>query len=120
MLSAVQEQALYDAIGLRIQELRKGQLTQEELGDLVGLSRASIANLEAGRQRTSLHHLYAIAEALDVNVGDVLPEGSVFALRPDEVAVTTTIEVVADGRELSPSEREMVARLLLSHDKGPR
>jgi transcriptional regulator with XRE-family HTH domain len=56
--------------------LRRGELglTQFDLANLVGLSRASIANIEKGRQNVLLHHVYDLAEALKMNsVGDLLP-----------------------------------------------
>ena len=47
-------------------------LTQSALVDRVGLSRASVANVEAGRQAVAVHHLYRIAAALGVEVRDLL------------------------------------------------
>ncbi len=56
--------------------LRRGELdlTQAELAGLVGMSRASIANIEKGRQNVLLHHIYDLAAALRMpKVGDLLP-----------------------------------------------
>ena len=40
----------------------------------VKMSRASIANIESGRQNVLLHHVYALAAALDfTKVGELLP-----------------------------------------------
>lgn len=49
-------------------------MTQEKLGRLVGLSRTSITNIERGHQHVSLHHIFAIAEALRVPPDALLPE----------------------------------------------
>ena len=70
-------QDLYREIGRRIRRLRKaaGQ-TQEQLATQVGVSRASIANIEAGRQNFLLHNIYAIAEALDLGTPVSLLPGS--------------------------------------------
>lgn len=48
--------------------------TQAALASRVGLSRASIANIERGRQGVLLLHVYDLAEALGfAKVGDLLP-----------------------------------------------
>lgn len=51
----------------------KTELTQERLAARVGLSRTSIVNVEAGRQRVPLHQLYRIAGALGMEPADLLP-----------------------------------------------
>jgi transcriptional regulator with XRE-family HTH domain len=51
---------------------RKG-LSQQELGDRIKRSRVSVAQIEAGIQLPPLDTLYAIAEALGVEVYDLLP-----------------------------------------------
>src|SRR5690348_7091597 len=59
------------AVALRRDEL---DLTQAELARQVGISRASIANIEKGRQNVLLHHVYDLADALKMTkVGDLLP-----------------------------------------------
>lgn len=47
-------------------------LKQEDLALRVPLSRASIANVEAGRQAVPLHHLMELAEALGAAASDIL------------------------------------------------
>ncbi len=62
------------AVAVRRDELG---LTQAALAGLVGMSRASIANIEKGRQNVLLHHVYDLAEALEMKkVGDLLPTRS--------------------------------------------
>lgn len=66
--------AWYTDIGTRIQARREAQqLQRQELADAAGLSRMSIANIEAGRQRPPLHRVALIAAALDCDVTDLLP-----------------------------------------------
>jgi transcriptional regulator with XRE-family HTH domain len=56
-------------LGVRIRERRRELgLTQGALALRAGLSRPSIANLEAGRQNAGLRQLVALARALEVDV----------------------------------------------------
>lgn len=56
---------VYRLLGARVEQIRTVLgLTQEELAKRVPLTRASIANLETGRQRIMMHHVDAIALAL--------------------------------------------------------
>lgn len=48
-------------------------MKQEELAQRVGLSRTSITNIESGRQRLLLDHLYALAGAFGVEPGQLIP-----------------------------------------------
>lgn len=69
---------IYPEVGRRLLEIRKGRFTQEQLSEAlaergVQLKRASIANIEKGKQRVMLHTLYEIAEVLKVDVAKLLP-----------------------------------------------
>ncbi len=58
---------LYRELGRKIRQARERQgerLSQDALAKQLGISRASIVNIEAGRQRTPLHLLWQIAELL--------------------------------------------------------
>lgn len=65
---------LYLELGVRVRR-RREQLdkTQDELARVVGVSRSSIANIERGEQHAPVHVLLALAEALAVDMGDLLP-----------------------------------------------
>ena len=61
-------------VGHLILERRKfAGLTQEELGRLVGISRAQIANVESGRTETSIKALRRFADALNCSMKDLVP-----------------------------------------------
>ena len=66
---------VYKAFGNAVSTRRKAlSLTQAQLASMVKMSRASIANIESGRQNILLHHVYALAAALDfTKVGELLP-----------------------------------------------
>jgi transcriptional regulator with XRE-family HTH domain len=48
-------------------------ITQQQLAVAIGATRATVANLEAGRQRMSAYALVLAAGALEVSVADLLP-----------------------------------------------
>ncbi|RKF12232.1 XRE family transcriptional regulator [Roseovarius spongiae] len=58
---------IYRNLGIRIKGLRGSLgLTQDQLAKQVGISRASLANIERGKQQVLVHHLFALAEALQL------------------------------------------------------
>ena len=67
--------SVYQAFGNAVSTRRKAMsLTQAQLASKVKMSRASIANIESGRQNILLHHVYALAAALEfAKVADLLP-----------------------------------------------
>lgn len=61
-------------LGKKIQKRRKDLgLTQEDLGDKVGISRAYMGYIEQGRYAPSLEVLEKIAKQLKVRTSDLLP-----------------------------------------------
>lgn len=65
---------LYVALGKNIRHYRDAaKMTQAELARELDLTRASIANIEVGRQRILLHHVFILAHALHVSVDDLVP-----------------------------------------------
>lgn len=66
---------LYENVGSRVRAAReRGGVTQLTLGQKIGLTRSSIANLERGYQRIPLHVLALVADALDVRLLDLIPD----------------------------------------------
>lgn len=72
MISESFEDLLYRLIGERVRS-RRGNVTQSELAERVGLGRTSITNLESGAQRMPLHYLWRIADALGCEVSELIP-----------------------------------------------
>lgn len=64
--------AFYEDFGERVRRAR-GSMGQETLGTQVGMSRGSISNIEAGRQRVPLHLLPRLAAALGKSSIELLP-----------------------------------------------
>ena len=91
---------LYRHVGSQIRQSRlAAKLRQEQLATRVGVSRASIANIEAGKQALSLHSLVAIARALDATVEGLLPQGG--AGQREHVAIEAPDAVREFMRELA-------------------
>jgi transcriptional regulator with XRE-family HTH domain len=64
---------IYEALGHAIRTERERQrITQGELADLVGMSRASVTNIELGRQSVLVDQLCRFARALGVEPANLL------------------------------------------------
>ncbi len=65
---------LYSELGRKIRHVRESKrLTQGELAKRLGISRASVVNIEAGRQHTPLHLLWQLAEMLGTELTSLIP-----------------------------------------------
>jgi transcriptional regulator with XRE-family HTH domain len=102
----VSEKELYRRLGRAVAERRAELgLTQGQIAAQLGLSRASVANLENGRQRIMVHQLYALANALKFkSILDLVPPTWSFAMSLPEVKVS--------GPPLSPRQQSSVEALL--------
>lgn len=70
-------------IGAKIKTLRKGRrLTQEELAEKLGITRATVSNYEVGRRAPHINELKRIADFFGVGVDyfGVVPADEVFDL----------------------------------------
>lgn len=74
-MSVIEATSLDAAVGARLKSLRvKANLNQGDIAQNVGLSRASISNIENGRQPVTIQTLWRIAQALEVSLRDLIPE----------------------------------------------
>nr|WP_294566579.1 helix-turn-helix transcriptional regulator [uncultured Rhodopila sp.] len=65
---------IYETFGEQVRERRDSlRMTQLQLSALIGLTRGSVANIEAGRQSVLLHQFLAIAAALQLTPEQLLP-----------------------------------------------
>lgn len=66
---------LYRLVGQRIRDARQRvpRLSQTALAKRLAISRASVVNIEAGRQRAPLHLLWQIAEELQTELALLIP-----------------------------------------------
>ncbi len=69
--------SLYAYLGAKVRGTREAsRLTQVDLARRVGLSRSSVANIEAGRQAVYLHQAIILAAALGLPLSDLIPQAS--------------------------------------------
>ena len=88
--------AFGEAVALRREQLK---MTQAALALQVGLSRASIANIERGRQNVLLHHACNIAAALGLSsVGDLLPVEAIPSLEDRSLALSESVSAKAKAQ----------------------
>jgi transcriptional regulator with XRE-family HTH domain len=67
---------LYKEIGRKIRDVRERaqpKLSQDKLAKRLGMSRASVVNIEAGRQHPPLHLLWQIADILGTDLVLLIP-----------------------------------------------
>lgn len=68
------QEQFYLELGRRIRVARlNSQLTQEQLADLLGLTRTSITNIEKGKQKILAHTLVELSGKLKVTINDLIP-----------------------------------------------
>jgi transcriptional regulator with XRE-family HTH domain len=105
-LERMELEPIYKTIGAMIRRRRRRlDLPQAKLAARLGISRATLANIEIGRQRVLVHHLYTFAEALDLKLTDLLPPANLAG------SVTDWNKLPMKG-DLNPKQREQIARLI--------
>lgn len=74
--AVVVEKAEIDQIfGRLLSSVRKRSgFSQKQLGDAVGLSRVSIANIESGKHGVQLSFIFNVADILGVDVDELIPQ----------------------------------------------
>jgi DNA-binding XRE family transcriptional regulator len=100
------EEALYRTVGDRVRAARERQPTkvsQVALAKKLDISRASIVNIEAGRQHAPLSLLWQIAEQLETELITLIPRKAELLAAPPEAELSAEmrekIRLKADGNE---------------------
>lgn len=103
--------AVYRQFGELVRKHRQRLgLTQDRLGELVGLTRTSITNIERGHQKVLLHQFFLLAQALQISPEALLPAVEVAEVTPQ---VEQKLE-----RHLTGAEKEWARRIVVSGSKG--
>lgn len=108
----MRDMELYRRLGRVVAERRRELgLTQSDVAKKLGLSRASLANLENGRQRILVHQLFALVNALKLeSILDLVP--TTWA-PPDPLP-----QIKVSGSTLSPQQQSAVENMLASAFAG--
>ncbi|MBZ9798388.1 helix-turn-helix domain-containing protein [Mesorhizobium sp. ES1-4] len=110
-------ESIYAAFGRLVAARRKIlELTQAELAARVGMSRASVANIESGRQNVLLHHVYSLASALEFpKAADLLPATPKPQPREDLKMILSDETVTPRGKA---QINDLIADALARHGSG--
>src|SRR5690349_1853796 len=83
-MTGAEKKLLYTQIGKSIRGVRERlKIKQTDFAKLLEISRASVVNIEKGRQYPPLHLIFGIAKALKVKVTDLVPE--LESIEPSEI-----------------------------------
>lgn len=94
-------------IGDKIRELRKNnKLTLKELSERTELSISFISDIENGRRNPRLENLRKIADAFNVEVGELLDENEHFIIK-ENPADYTVDELEIEIERLKPKIRQL-------------
>ncbi len=91
----------------RIRELRSAQgLSQQAVGDMIGVSKMTVSDLERGRMELTVEYMRRIARALAVRPSDLLHTED----NPDRLSDEER-ELLYRFRAAAPSQRELIKRI---------
>lgn len=103
--------SLYKIIGERIKSKReKLQITQNQLSDNLGISRASVSNIEVGRHQATLGNLYEISHLLKIDICDLLPKYDEIILSVNSKVLDYTSHV--DKEKFNNTQIDSIKELL--------
>ena len=95
------------AIGKRIKQYRtQKQLSQEDLGNVIGVTRKHLSKIEIGERAPTLDLLILIANALDVSSDDLL----VGNLTHSSSSVGKELHAIL--QDCNPYQKEMLIRVM--------
>src|SRR4051812_25353857 len=102
---------LYEVVGERVSSARRNKgLRQGHLADRVGVTRASIVNIEGGRKRPPLHLLWQIAASLDLDLHRLIPSADELATAGDPVQLEPQIVAsIEKAAQNNPAAKKLLA-----------
>jgi transcriptional regulator with XRE-family HTH domain len=111
----VDEGAIYKAFGRAVAERRRAiPKTQEQVAREIGMSRASLANIERGSQKVFLHQILALTKALELESShEIVPTKGpeTLQMKPDAVRFS-------GAKDLSKNQKAFVTGLVSALSKS--
>jgi DNA-binding XRE family transcriptional regulator len=91
--------AFYKELGVRVKELRERVgMKQEVLADSLGLTRASVINIEKGRHKPNLHTIIHISMLLNDSYESLIPDNLLRKAEPKKLDFKDFENVVTDQK----------------------
>jgi len=113
MLDKDEQSLFYKQLGERIRAFRKEKdIKQETLSQRIGLTRISIVNIEQGKQKVQLHVLIEIADALGVDLTQIVPSISFLKESQNRVKLQKDVEKELKKFDVQEGATEIVADFL--------
>lgn len=97
----------YAAVGARIRSRRKAlKLTQERLSEMADISTSFLGHIERGTRKASVETLVGIADALDTDIGALIPQRSHGANDFYRRLLDEIVTLIANNTDLLERRRE--------------
>ena len=104
---------LYELVGQKVErQRREARLSQTQLAQRCGLARGSVANIESGNQRPTLHTLWSLADALGVDMRSFLPSPEEFQMSE---AITAKPEITGRLKKAAGESQNQVASFIANN-----
>lgn len=104
----------YKEIGSSIRKARKdSKITQELFSQQLGLSRASIINIENGKQRPPIHILYEISFITGVDIDFFIPQ-NLFSSKAEKGSQEKDWKKIVGDKTTDKSTRSIVLEFISS------
>lgn len=107
---------LYGLIGARIRAARERiepKLSQATLAKKVDMSRASIVNIEAGRQHPPLHVLWQLAEVLSVEAAALIPSHAEYIEDGEPIKLDSeSVRKIEEAANGDPATRRLLSQFV--------
>ncbi len=104
------EKVFFKQLGARIAELRRDTaLTQQQLGEVLGITQQQVASFEIGRRRVPVSLLPALARALAVSVEELIGEQGKPAKRGPAPKLQQQLELIT---RLPKAQQRFVMQML--------
>lgn len=109
----------YEAIGSNIRMVRKAQgISQTELANRVGSNKSAISRYENGTQKPSLDTLMRVADALSVDLAELMKEKAAPSLENASNGLDWLRELNINLAEMNPAARQSFTRSVRAMYKG--